>query len=332
MAFAPWKPDLYQVQAKSRFYGSWSHGSWSRGRRRQPACTRRMAQWLSDLPSPPRRRPRSLSDSMSFMAEQENKAPSNLDTQTVFDEMHTIVPHFEHENPLRQHPVRHLNLPIRVSVPQRRSSLNFGQRGSHHSLENVCLPDAQATSSPQQTNTAYLNLDLPGHTTTTGLHLNYGQPRASRHRCGLPHHTTTTGFHLNYSQHVATQPQHAVVAPRQATALQSFDSPPYTTSLHTALNMSGQQNQGNNVAQDPIVIDFGARAASSHPPKPTAKMHRQMSQMSQVRQLFGGTESNKDAASRKRTRSEVSKAIRSRDRQTKILWGLFYPSFSCFPV
>lgn len=65
------------------------------------------------------------------------------------------------------------------------------------------------------------------------------------------------------------------------------------------------QNQ-SNMAQDPIVIDFGALAASSRAPKPTAKVYSQMSQASQIRQLFGGTETKKEADSRKRNRSEVS--------------------------
>lgn len=297
MAFAPWKPDLYQVHATPRFYESSS-----RGRHSQPACTRRMAQWLSDLPSPPRRRLRSLSDSMNFMADQQEiEAPSNLDTQTGFDDRHTIVPHFEHENPLQQHPIRHLNLPARVRVPQRRSSLNFGQRDSRHSLESGALPDAQVSS--LQANVAYLNLDLPRQTTTTGLHLNYGQPRASRHYCGLLQHTTTTGLHLNYPRNATTQAQQAVLAPGDTAGFQSFDFQLYNTCPTTAPNMSNQNQR--NMAQDPIVIDFGAQVASSRAPKPTAKVHRQMSQVSQIRQLFGGTETAKESDSRKRTRSEV---------------------------
>lgn len=298
MAFAPWKPDLYQVHATSRLYESSSHRRHSR-----PACTRRMAQWLSDLPSPPPRRQQFLSESMSFMVNQDSKAPSNMDRQADSKRKHMNVPHLEHENPLRQHPIRWLSLPIRVQVPQRRSSLNFNSRDSRHSLDNAPLPDVQATS--PQTETATLRLGLPKQTTTTGLHLNYGQSRASRRHFSLPQQTITTGLHLNYPRHATARPQYTVLSPRDATALQTFYSRLFDSSSHPVLNMSNEQNQ-RDIAQDPIVVDFGAQATSSQPPKPATEMHRQMSQMGQIRQLFGGTEVAKGAESRKRTRSEVS--------------------------
>lgn len=303
MAFASWKPDLYQVHATSRFYESSSYG-----RRSKPACTRRMAQWLSDLPSPPPRRHQFLSDSMSVMVNQEDQSPSNMVPETGLKDVHENVPRLAHENPLRQHPVRRLSLPIQVQIPQRRSSLNCNSRDSRHSLDNAPVPDVQATS--PQTDTAIRHLGLPKQTTTTGLHLNYGQSRVSRRHFSLPQQTVTTGFHLNYPRHATARPQHAVLSPGDDTkALQSFYcSRLLNSSSHTVLNMSNEQNQ-RNIAQDPIVIDFGAPTASSQNSKPVTKVHRQMSQMGQIRQLFGGTESTQEAESRKRSRSEVSKAM-----------------------
>lgn len=305
-----------------------------------------MAVWLSELPSPTRRT-RSMSTPELYFDEQGTKVQSKLSVQTGLKDLSAVAPRHEHENSLRQHPIRRMHLPIRLRVPQRRSSLSFRPRSSHNSSRIYIMPNTQV-GSPEADSITHFQLGLPKQTTTTGLHLNYGQTRTIRPRQDLSQQTTKTGLHLNYPQHAITRPQPVALAPRDATSLAPVSHLPHTTEeLRVecrALNdqilahfdpqvrntdprsTSNMQNQDDRaMARDTVVVDFQRQFQASEPAPSAPMLNQQASQMTQVRQLFG-RDTTKEGRSRKRSRSEVSGSQwpRMRDQMERALTTFVY--------
>ncbi|KAJ4424235.1 hypothetical protein N0V82_001101 [Gnomoniopsis sp. IMI 355080] len=269
-----------------------------------------------------------MSTPESCFDEQENKAQPKPDAQTGSKGLPTVMPHHQHENPLRQHPVWQMHLPIRLRIPQRHSSLKFGQNSSHNSLRISTLPSTEVSSS-EPNNTSNLQLELPRQTTTTGLHLNYRQISTTGSQMGQFQQIATAGLDFDNPQDAITRPQPAVLAPRDAPGLGSvshrpqiakelrveyqelndrilahFDPQMQNTGVRFKRKM--QNHNDHDMARDTVAKDFQPQTHASGPTQAATMLQRQASQMSQVRQLFG-----REGRSRKRSRSETPATMES---------------------
>lgn len=330
MASPSWQSGLYQINHRPRVY------ELSYGRHGKLSCTRRRVDmWLDGLPEPTQR-PQSLFAPPLSTNAQETKAQSDLGGEPDLEDLRVVTPrqHHHHENPLRQHPIRHIQLPIRLRVPQRQSSLSFKHRSSRNSLQ-TSVPASPQLASPE-VDISNLQLGLPKRTITTGFHLNYSLTRASRQQFDLPKQTATTGLHFNSPQNAITRPQPAFLAPRHSPGIQieprrsqsaqglqvdlqalndqilaHFDPPLQKPVSHSEHNMEYQDSRDQS--QETVVAGSPAAIPSIEAAQTAIMLQRQASQMSQVRQLFG-RDTPMEVDSRKRSRSDVSSILMRNDR------------------
>lgn len=298
------------------------------------ACTRRMAMWLTDLPDSTRRPP-SVAAPTTGVDEQANEFQSNLGAQPAqgpHQDMAVACPCYQHEDPLRQHPINGTLLPVPLRIPQRRSSINFRHKDSSQSLRKSEPTGPQVAS---QLAIPHLRVGLPQQTTTTGLHLSYARASTLRLSRGLPRQTARTFPHSDSPHDTITRPQPAVLAPNHTTSIQivphrscitlesriahqalndqilaHFDS-----SFQNTVHLSGLAMQDTNDRepdQDTAMAVAHAQITSveiAH----TAFMDRQGSQ---IRQLFG-QDTAKEGVSKKHSRSEVSKRFQTKKKKKK---------------
>lgn len=319
MASSPPSPSSKHLNAMARFYGS------SRSQHGKLTCTRRMALWLTDLPDPTEQRLRSLSAPEPHIDAQVNKKLFDLGAPTAgLEGIRVASPLHGHENPLQQHPISPMQLPMRHHVPQRHSSVNFRQGSFHHNLQTTAPIDLQLAS--LVTDISHLQLGLPQQTTATGLHFDYPQTDVPRlQHTLLQQNTTTSGAQLNHHQDVITRPQPVVLGPRYALGfepvprrshialqpqidfralndqiLAHFDPELQNTVHESDVAMEGQNHR--DVDQNTVVDE-------SQAPSPSVKSAQNGNvhcQVTKIRQFFG-EDTAKKGESKKRGRSDVSR-------------------------